>query len=152
MKQVQLTSAGLPGARPLPGPLLLSVGCPLCLAHSSCFPFISGFHCLQRAWEFSSEAMISILHSWQFSIRESSSCSSHLPAAELLLDMSRAARACDTTCPEFLPQAVGAATNCTLYSGPWKFPLPFLPTLPEMKHHLNRFLYVSVPPFYHFPK
>lgn len=65
-----LTSAGLPGVRPLPGPLLRSLGCPLCLLHSSCFPFISWLHGLQRAWEFfSSEAVISIIHSWQFSCR-----------------------------------------------------------------------------------
>lgn len=78
---VQLTSAGLPVVGPLPGQLLLSLGCPLCLAHSSCFPFISWLHCLQRAWEFSNEAVISILHSWQFSCQMGVFLLQHPPPA-----------------------------------------------------------------------
>lgn len=63
----------VPWVWPLLGPLsLLAV-----LAHSSCFPFISWLHSLQRAWEyFPSEAAISVLHSGQFSCHtEPSFCS-----------------------------------------------------------------------------
>lgn len=151
MQQGQLTSAGRPGSGPR---LALFLSLQAVLAHSSCFPFISWLHSLQRAWEhFPSEAAISVLHSGQFSCPTAPcSCSTaHLHCCWMGPRQSEL-RARDGAERNSCHGLMGAHPPAHLVQGTGNPPCPASHLRPEGKHHLSRFLHCSSSALFLFPQ
>ena len=151
VQQAQLTCDGRPGSGPC---LALFLSLQAVLAHSSCFPFISWLHSLQRAWEyFPREAAISVLHSEQFSCHTEPSCCSaaHLHGCWMCPRQSEL-RAHDGAERNSCHGLLGGHPPAHLVQDTGNPPCPASHLRPEGKHHLSRFLHRSSSALFLFPQ